>query len=68
MLLIDVCPSFARSIMMNIIIWNCRGGLKPSFQSNVRDLISIHDLAILIVIETHLSKDKAKEITDRLPF
>ena len=64
----DVCHSFVQSIMMNIIIWNCRGALKPSFQSNVCDLVSIHDLAILIVMETRLGKDKTKEITDRLPF
>lgn len=54
--------------MMNIIIWNCRGALKPSFLSNVRDLVSNYDPAILVVMETHLGGDRAKEVTDKLPF
>lgn len=63
----DVYP-FAQSVTMNIIIWNYKAALKPSFQSNVCDLVSIHDLAILIVMETRLGKEKAKEITYMLPF
>lgn len=53
---------------MNIIIWNCRGALKSSFQSHVRDLVDMHDPAIFVVMETHIGGDKAKEISDRLPF
>lgn len=64
----DVRSSFDQSIMMNIITWNCWGALKPSFQSNVCDLVSSHDPAILIIMETRLGKDKAKQIIDRLPF
>ena len=56
------------SIMMNIIIWDSRGALKPSFQSDVRELITKYDLAILVIMETHIGGDRAKEITDRLPF
>ena len=59
---------FFISFMMNIIIWNCRGALKPSFQSSVRDLVANHDPAILMVMETRIGSDKAKDITDRLPF
>lgn len=62
-----VLPFFI-SFMMNIIIWNCRGALKPSFQSSVRDLVANHDPAILVVMETRIGSDKAKDITDRLPF
>ena len=54
--------------MMNIIIWDSRGALKPSFQSDVRELITKYDLAILVIMETHIGGDRAKEITDRLPF
>lgn len=64
----DVFSSFAQSVMMNIILWNCKAALKPSFQSNVCDLVSINDLAILIVMETRLGKEKVKEITYMLPF
>ena len=53
---------------MNIIIWNCRGALKPSFQRYVRELIRCHNPAILVVMETRIEGDRAREITDRLPF
>ncbi|KAK9984648.1 hypothetical protein SO802_034173 [Lithocarpus litseifolius] len=53
---------------MNIVIWNCRGALKPSFQKHVRDLVALHDPAIFVVMETHIGGDRAKDITDRLPF
>ena len=53
---------------MNIVIWNSRGALKPNFQSHVHGLAQIHDPAIFVVMETKLGGDKAREITDRLPF
>ena len=54
--------------MMNIIAWNCRGALKPSFQKHVRELIQNHDPIILVVIETKVKGERAREITDKLPF
>lgn len=53
---------------MKIIIWNSRGVLKPNFQSHIRDLVQIHDPAIMVIMETKLGGARAKEITDRLPF
>ena len=53
--------------LMNIIAWNCRGARKPAFKNYVRELVHIHDLAILIVMETRVGGDRAKEITDDLP-
>ena len=53
---------------MNIIVWNCRGALKPSFQKHVRELIRCHNPTILVVIETRIGGERAREITDRLPF
>ena len=53
---------------MNILIWNSRGALKPAFQIYVHELAQQHDPAIFVVIETTLGGNKAKEITDRLPF
>ncbi|XP_050259843.1 uncharacterized protein LOC126704898 [Quercus robur] len=53
---------------MNIIIWNSRGSLKPNFQSYVGELAHNHNPAILVVMETKISGDRAKEIIDRLPF
>ena len=54
--------------MMNIIIWNCRGAFKPSFQENFCDLVANHDPAIFVVMETCIGSERAKVITDKLPF
>ena len=53
---------------MNIIIWNSKGVLKPNFQTHIRELVQNYDPTILVVMEARLGGDKAKEITDRLPF
>ncbi|XP_075648752.1 uncharacterized protein LOC142619511 [Castanea sativa] len=53
---------------MNIIIWNSRGALKPNFQDHVRNLAQNYDPAIFVIMETKLGGDRAKAITDRLPF
>ena len=53
---------------MNVIAWNCRGTRKTAFRSHVRELVRIHDPAILIVMETRVGGDRAKAITDDLPF
>jgi len=54
--------------LMNVLIWNCKGALKPTFQSHVRELIRIHNLAILVLMETKVGGERAREITDRLLF
>lgn len=54
--------------MMNIIIWNCRGALKPSFKKRVRDLVQNHNPTILVVMETQVRGDRAREITNLPPF
>ena len=53
---------------MNIIVWNCKGALKPNFQSHVRELVRNHNPGIIVVMETHIGGVRAKEITDCLPF
>lgn len=64
----DECPTPYLSLIMNIITWNCKGALKPSFQKHVRDLMCNHDPAVFIVIETRIGGDRAAEITEKLPF
>jgi len=64
----DECLTPQHLFLMNIIIWNCRGALKPSFQSHVRELVWNHDLAILVLMETKIGGEKAKEISSKLPF
>ena len=65
---LDECPTPNHHFIMNIIIWNNKGVLKPNFQTYIRKLVQNHDPTILMVMETKLEGDKAKEITNRLPF
>lgn len=53
---------------MNVLIWNCRGAIQPSFCSIVCDIIRTHSLAIMIITETKVCGDRAKRIANRLPF
>ena len=55
-------------LIMNIIVWNCRGALKPSFQKHVSELVRMHNPAILVILETHVGGDRARGIIERLPF
>ncbi|XP_075659045.1 uncharacterized protein LOC142628901 [Castanea sativa] len=64
----DVCPIPNHQFIMKIIIWNSQGALKPNFQNHVRELTRNHDPAIFVVMETKLGGERAREITDRLPF
>lgn len=64
----NVCPTPFHHFIMNIIAWNCRGALKPSFQEHIREPKQNHDPAIMVVMETKLGSAMAKEITDSLPF
>ena len=65
---VDECSLPVFICLMYIIIWNCKGALKPSFQNHVRELVQDHNLTILVVMETRLGGERAREITDRLPF
>ena len=62
------CPTPIHTLVMNIIVWNYKGALKPSFQNHVWDLMNNHESTILIVKEIRIGRDRACEITNRLPF
>lgn len=64
----DECPTPDHVFLINIIIWNFRGALKPSFQNLVRELVQNHNPTIFMVMETRVGGDRAQEIIDRLPF
>ena len=68
MLSFDECPTPNHALIMNIILWNSRGALKPNFQNYVREFAQNHDPAIMVITETKIGGERAKEITDRLPF
>ena len=67
-LLFDLFSPALFWLTMNILIWNSRGALKPSFQTDIHELACRHNPAILVVMETKLGGSKAKEVSDRLPF
>ena len=46
--------SSIHQFIMNIIIWNCRGALKPTFHSHVRELVRVHDPTILVLMKPKL--------------
>lgn len=58
----DECLNPNHCLVMNIIAWNCRGALKPLFQNLVRELVHNHDPAIMIVMETHIGGDRARDM------
>ena len=53
---------------MNILVWNCKGALKPYFLKHVSALVHNHNLAIMVVMETRIGGGRAKHVTNRMPF
>ena len=62
----DECPSPNHCLVMNIIAWNCKGALKPSFHNHVRDLVHNHDPAIMIIMGTRIGGDRYYQILSNL--
>ena len=54
--------------MMNILICNCRGAMKPLFRKTVMDLVEWHNPIIIVITETKLNGARANEIIETLPF
>ena len=65
---IECCQVPVFIVLMNSIIWNCRGASKPSFQKRVKEMVQKYNPDILVVIETRVGVNRAREITERLPF
>ncbi|KAL4652518.1 hypothetical protein ACB092_01G239100 [Castanea dentata] len=64
----DEFPTLQHLFLTNVMIWNYRGTLKPSFQIHVRELVCNHNLTILVLMETQIGGGKAREVSSRLPF
>ena len=62
------CVQIDLHLSMNIILWNRRGALNPNFHQSVENIISCHSPLMMIIIETKVRGNRAKEITDRLSF
>ena len=58
----------ASNPIMNILIWNCRGAMKPTFKKTVMDLVEWHQPVIFVITETRIDGPRADEIIRRLPF
>ena len=56
------------SSIMNILIWNCRGAMKPTFLKTALDLVEWHQPVIFIITETRLDGPRADGIIRKLPF
>ena len=54
--------------IMNILIWNCRGAMKPLYRKTVMDLVAWHSPIIMVITETRLSGARVMEIIETLPF
>ena len=67
-LTIEFCHVPDLFVIMNSIIWNCRGASKPSFQKRVLEMVQKYNPGILVVMETRVGVNRAREITGRLPF
>ena len=55
-------------ITMNILIWNCRGAMKPQFRKTVMDLVEWHTPMLMVITETRMSGARAVEMIESLPF
>ena len=54
--------------IMNILIWNCRGVMKPQFRKTVMDLMEWHNPILMVITETKMSGSRASEMIETLPF
>ena len=64
----DFCSHSPLFVPMKIILWNCRRALNPHFHMVLTNLINTHSPSIVIVTKTKVGGERAKEITNRLPF
>ena len=64
------CESFSPSLSpkMNILTWNYKGPMTPSFCSTIHDLTNFHSLGIVVITENRISGSKAGEVFHSLPF
>ncbi|GLT78299.1 hypothetical protein SLA2020_498390 [Shorea laevis] len=53
---------------MKIMSWNCRGTANQEFKQNAIDIINQHNPGILVIMETKLVGEKAKEAVEALRF
>lgn len=58
--------SFLCNLIMNMLIWNCRGAPNPFFCDVVNNLIQMHSPTIMVIGETKVSGVRAERISNRI--
>lgn len=56
------------NLITNILIWNCRGAMKPTFRKTAMDLVEWHQLVNFVITENKIDGPRADEIIRRLHF
>ena len=54
--------------IMNILIWNCKGAMKPQFRKTMMDLVEWHTSMLMVITETRMSGARAVEMIESLTF
>ena len=60
--------SYTPNPIMNILIWYCKGLMKPTFKKIILDLVEWHKPAIFVITQTRIYGNRADDIIRRLPF
>ena len=55
-------------VVMNILMWNCRGALNLDLKRRIYEMAINHNLAIMVITETRVDRDRAERIIADLPF
>ncbi|XP_057452371.1 uncharacterized protein LOC130744196 [Lotus japonicus] len=55
-------------VMMNWLIWNCRGAGKKNFVSFVKDCTRIYNLGFVAILEPRIGNFRADQVIKRLGF
>lgn len=49
---------FFLNLFMNYHTWNCRGVIKRECQETLNSLLSLHNISLFDLLETHMQKDQ----------
>lgn len=63
----EIYYPFSSNILM-ILTWNCRGAASPIFRSSCRSLVELYKPLILVILEPHISGEKADKVVKQLGF
>lgn len=44
-------------LFMNYLTWNCRGVIKMECKETINSLLSLYNISLFVLLETHMQKD-----------